>query len=157
MTDEELAALVREHGGAMFRAARSVTDSDAQAEDAVGRAVLTAFEKRSSLRDERKARPWLVKIAVNCALEDRRRQGRLTSLEDLPGDLPAPETGETFSALREAVSALPEPYRASVTLHYYEGFSTREIAALLGLRRGTVLSRLSRAREMLKKMLEEEE
>ena len=99
MTDEELAALVREHGGAMFRAARSVTDSDAQAEDAVGRAVLTAFEKRSSLRDERKARPWLVKIAVNCALEDRRRQGRLTSLEDLPGDLPAPETGETFSAL----------------------------------------------------------
>ena len=55
------------------------------------------------------------------------------------------------------MSALPEPYRASVTLHYYEGFSTREIAALLGLRRGTVLSRLSRAREMLKKMLEEEE
>ena len=58
---EEFAAAVTEHSHGMFRAARSILDSDADAEDAVGQAVLLAWENRSRLREADAARAWLVK------------------------------------------------------------------------------------------------
>ena len=61
------AALVTEHSRAMYRTARSLLPGDADAEDAVGEAVLLAWQAFSNLRDERTARAWLVKITINCA------------------------------------------------------------------------------------------
>ena len=55
-----------------------------------------------------------------------------------------------------AVGRLPEKYRTAVYLHYVEGYTAEEIAALLGCPRGTVLSRLMRARKLLRDMLKEE-
>ena len=66
---------------------------------------------------------------------------------------PDPDSGE----LVEAILALPANQRAAVHLHYYEGYSTGEIAQILGQRPGTVRSHLSRAREALRTYLKEEE
>ena len=70
---EEFAAAVTEHSHGMFRAARSILDSDADAEDAVGEAVLRAWQSWDRLRAWGAVRAWLLKIAVNCAYEQRRR------------------------------------------------------------------------------------
>ena len=82
-TREEFAAAVTEHGRRMFRAARAVLDSDADAEDAVSQAVLQAWQSLDRLKNREAVRPWLVKIAVNCAYAQRRRQGRVVYLDDL--------------------------------------------------------------------------
>ena len=148
----EFERMVTEYAPVMYRAALAVTGSEAAAEDAVGDAVLRAWQKLGSLRDVSSARAWLVKIAVNCARGQLRR-GRETSLEELAEELPAPEPGQARE-LRDAVARLAPEKRAVVTLYYYEGFSTAEIAGMLGVRRGTVKSRLARAREDLRILLE---
>lgn len=151
-TREEFAAAVTQHSRRMFRAARSVLDSDADAEDAVGQAVLQAWQSLDKLRDKEAVRPWLVKIAVNCAYAQRRKQGKVVYLDDLPQEPAAPEPPQT-GGLWEAVCALPPDRRAAVTLFYYEDMPEREIAKVLGVPLGTVKSRLSRARKQLKEML----
>ena len=155
-TREEFAAAVTQHSRRMFRAARSVLDSDADAEDAVGQAVLQAWQSLDKLRDKEAVRPWLVKIAVNCAYAQRRKQGRVVYLDDLPQEPAAPEPPQT-GGLWEAVCALPPERRAVVALFYYEGLPVDEIAKCLGVPQGTVKSRLSRARAQLKEMLQEQE
>ena len=155
-TREEFAAAVTEHGRRMFRAARAVLDSDADAEDAVSQAVLQAWQSLDGLKNREAVRPWLVKIAVNCAYAQRRRQGRGGYLDDLPQEPAARET-ICHDGLWEAVCALPAERRAAVVLFYYEGLRVDEIARLLGAPQGTVKSRLSRARAQLKEMLQGQE
>lgn len=155
-TREEFAAAVTEHGRRMYRAARAVLDRDADAEDAVSQAVLQAWQSLDKLRDKSAVRPWLVKIAVNCAYAQRRKQGKVVYLEDLPEEPAAPEAPRQVG-LWEAVCALPAERRVVVTLFYYEDMSVEQIAKCLGEPRGTVKSRLSRARKQLKEMLCDEE
>ena len=151
-TREEFAAAVTEHSRRMYRAARAVLDSDADAEDAVSQAVLQAWQSLDKLRDKSAARPWLVKIAVNCAYAQRRRQGKVVYLEDLIPEPAAPDPPQN-GGLWEAVCALPPERRAAVVLFYYEGMQVDEIAKALGVPKGTVKSRLSRARKQLREML----
>lgn len=155
-TREEFSAAVTEHGPRMYRAARAVLDSDADAQDAVAQAVLQAWQSLDRLRDRSALRPWLVKIAVNCAYAMRRKQGRVVYLDDLPQEPAAPEP-DRHEGLWEAVCALPPDRRAVVTLFYYEDMTVDEIARALRVPRGTVKSRLSRARGQLKEMLQEQE
>lgn len=153
---EEFSAAVTAYSHAMFRAARSVLPGDADAEDAVGEAVLKAWQSWETLRKKDAARAWLVKIAVNCAYEQRRRYGRVTPMEDLE-ELAGAAEPESVSDLWEAVLRLPEDHRAVVTLFYYEDLPLAEIARTLGVAQGTVKSRLSRARDRLRAILREEE
>ena len=151
-TREEFAAAVTEHSHRMYRAARAVLDSDADAEDAVSQAILQAWQSLDKLRDKSAARPWLVKIAVNCAYAQRRKQGRVVYLEDIvpePAALDIPQSGGLWGA----VCVLPPERRAVVVLFYYEDMRVDEIARALGVPQGTVKSRLSRARKQLKEML----
>ena len=150
---ERFAALAREHGRAMFRAARAVLDSDADAQDAVGEALLRAWQSFDRLRDPAAARPWLLKIAVNCARAQLRRARPVLPLEEAAGSA-AP--AEEPLGLWELVRALPEDQRLAVTLYYYDGLSVGEIARVLGVPRGTVKSRLARGRDRLRERCMEE-
>ena len=153
---EEFVRLVREHGRSMFRAARAMLDSDAAAEDAVGEAVLLAWQSFPRLRDPSAAKSWLLRICVNCACGQRRKTGREVALEGLE-ERAAPEKDGEVSYLWDAVRALPEDQRLAVLLYYYEDMPVAEIARTLGIAQGTVKSRLSRGRDRLRQMLREEE
>lgn len=80
---EQFSQAVCEHSRAMFRAARAVLDSDADAEDAVSEAVLRAWQAWGGLRKQEAVRAWLLKITVNCAREQRRKTGRVVAMENL--------------------------------------------------------------------------
>lgn len=153
---QRFAALVREHSRSMFRAARAILDCDADAEDAVGEAVLLAWQAFPKLKRPEAAQCWLLKITVNCAYGQRRKQRRVVRLDDLSqaaGSVPPPEP----SGLWEAVLRLPEDQRLAVMLYYYEDLPVADIAKALGVPQGTVKSRLSRGRERLRGLLREEE
>ena len=75
---ERFAAAVTAHRHAMYRAARALLDSDADAEDAVSEATLRAWQAFGRLREERALKGWLIKITVNCAYEHLRKGARVT-------------------------------------------------------------------------------
>ncbi|MGI5963473.1 MAG: RNA polymerase sigma factor [Lawsonibacter sp.] len=159
-TDEErrthFAALVQEHSRSMYRSARALLSGDAQAQDAVGEAVLLAWQNFEKLRNLQAAKGWLLKITVNCAYAQMRRDKCLVGLEEAERVV-APEPEERPRELWQAVLCLPEEQRLVVTLYYYEDMAIAQIARTLGIPQGTVKSRLSRGRERLRKWLEEED
>lgn len=155
-TRDEFADAVTRHSRRMYRAARSVLDSGADAEDAVSQAILQAWQSLDKLRDRAAVGPWLVRIAVNCAYALRRRQGRVVPLDGLAPEPAAPEPVR-YDGLWEAVSALPPERRAAVVLFYYEEMPVGQIAKCLGVPAGTVKSRLARARKQLKELLQGQE
>ena len=150
------AALVQEHSRSMYRAARVLLPGDVQAQDAVGEAVLLAWQSFERLRNPKAAKGWLLKITVNCAYAQLRRDKRLVGLEEAE-QVAAPEKPELPETLWQAVLRLPEEQRLVVTLYYYEDMPVSQIACALGVAQGTVKSRLSRGRERLRRMLEEED
>lgn len=153
---ERFAQAAKACGTVMYRAARAVLDTDADAEDAVGEALLKAWQNWDKLKDPAAVRPWLLKITVNCAYTQRRKLGRVTVVEDME-PLAGPTVDRPYEDLWEAVSALPPEYRVAVTLFYYEDMTVEQVARTLGVARGTVRSRLSRARERLRILLREED
>ena len=145
-----LEELVNKHENTLFRAALAILGDVHGAEDAVQDTFLRYLEKRPELKDENHERAWLLKVTANLcksALRSKQRHPTVELLDVYPA--PDDETGE----LVEAVLALPANQRAAVHLFYYEGYSTEEIANLLGRRPGTVRSHLSRAREALRQKL----
>ena len=152
---ERFADAVAACGPAMFRAARAVLPGDADAEDAVSEATLRAWQAFGRLRDAQSLKGWLIKITVNYAYEHHRRGARVTYTNDLEPLAGGAEDRHDFT-LWDAVCRLPEDYRVATVLYYYEDMTTAEIAKALGVREGTVRSRLARARNRLRTLLEEE-
>ena len=132
--------------GAYLDGACIEVNGDAQ--DAVGQAVLLAWQSLDRLRDPEALRAWLVKISVNCARQLNRRSRREVYLEDLPPQAAARE--DPRPELWDAVLSLPRDQRAAVVLYYYEDMPVADIASLLRVPAGTVKSRLSRARDKLR-------
>lgn len=96
-------------------------------------------------------RAWLTKVTVNCCKDLLSSRVPTREVEETD----AVYFPETFD-LKEAVMALPGDYRVVVFLHYYEDYSTREIADLLKVSQSVVTTRLHRARQRLKYLLQEE-
>ena len=152
---DRLEELVDRHETALFRAALAILGDVQEAEDAVQDTFLRYLEKRPELRDGGHEKAWLLKVTANrckSILRTRRRRPTVELLDIYP----VPEE-EGSRELMEAVLALPANQRSAVHLHYYEGYTSEEIGAILGQRPGTVRSHLSRARDALRRYLLEEE
>lgn len=146
--------LVRRYQGLALARAFGVLRNRNDAEDAAQDAFIRAFRFLGQLKDPEAFGPWLLRAVANVASRAARRRSR-HAMELLDSD--KPDRREPHSDVLEAVAALPEGYQQVVHLHYSQGFSCSEIARLLGLRVGSVTSRLTRARQMLRKALSEDE
>ena len=148
-TGERIIALT----GMLYRVTYGLLNNEADREDAVQSAIEKGWRKASSLRDEKKLKAWLTKILINECYTLLRKKKR-----EIPvAELPEPPEAEASPDLRETVLALPDELRLPIMLHYMEGFSIKEIAAMLRWPQGTVLSRMNRARKQLKNILSEVE
>ena len=127
-----------EHAGTIYRVAYTYMKNRYDAEDAVQEAFLRLI----------RARAWLIRTVSNVCRDQLRSKSRQHEDLDDHAELAAPEQGD--SALLAAVLALPEKYRIVLYLYGVEGYSVREIAALLRRPPNTIKTRLSRAREMLR-------
>jgi RNA polymerase sigma-70 factor (ECF subfamily) len=132
------------------------------AEDAAQETFLRAWLHFASFRPQASLRSWLYRIGLNAATDVLRQQKRLApgALEDLPlrDPQPGPEgyvsQAEQVALVQKAVLSLPDASRAVLVLREYEGLSYQEIADALEIPIGTVMSRLSYARKLLKEELE---
>lgn len=146
-------ALVTKYENTLFRAALAILGDVQEAEDAVQETYLRYLEKRPEFRDGEHEKAWLLTVTANRCKTTLRARKRHPAVE-LLDIYPAPDMD--CRELMEAVLSLPAKQRSAVHLHYYEGYSTDEIAAILGQRPGTVRSHLSRAREALRRYLSAE-
>ena len=139
--------LVTENETRLYRAALAILGHPQEAEDAVQDAFVRFLERAPE--DLENPAAWLARVLVNgCKSRLRlawRRVGPLPDTLAAPGPEEQEELEELFS--------LPPEDRAVIHLHYYEGWSCDEIGRMLGLRPGTVRSRLARAREKLRRLL----
>ena len=159
--------IVHRYQGIAFRTAYLLCGSAADAEEAAQDGLVKAYRALSRFRRGAPLRPWLLRIVANEARNRRRASGRREALalraatQDRPGDaVPSPEAAllaaEQRSGLLEAVNRLSDEHRTAIACRYFLELSEEETAAALGVRRGTVKSRLSRALAQLREGLEEE-
>jgi RNA polymerase sigma-70 factor (ECF subfamily) len=159
------AQLLERHQAVAFRAAYLITGSTTEAEDATQEACVKAWLALWRFRGDAPFRPWLVRIAVNEARNRRRSAGRRAALalrlrpESASSDsTPSAESealaGEERARLASAVGQLRERDQFVIAARYFLGLSEAETAVVLGVRRGTVKSRVSRALARLQTELE---
>ena len=130
----------------MYRFAAWLSRDKAIAEDVVQEALLRAWKSLDSLRDDAAAKHWLLTIVrrENARYFERRR------LETVDIDNLTASPDRELDDLREAIFELEDDYREPLVLQVLMGYSTNEIAEMMGLKQGAVLTRLHRARHKLK-------
>lgn len=148
---------IDEWGDAVLRLARRRMGNQADAEDVFQTVFLRLHQNARAINDATHLKSWLLRVTVNCCNDLHRKNNRDTSVPLEDHDAPSePESDLSLAEqrLHHAVDALPEGQRTAVHLHYFEGYSTKEIAAIAGESPATVRSHLFRARKALKKALE---
>ena len=160
--------IVQTHQTIAFRTAYLLTRDAGDAEEATQDAFVKAYRALGRFRAGAPLRPWLLRIVANEAHNRRRAAARranveLRAAETEPsgGAAPSPEAAlldaERREALLAGLSTLREEERLVVALRYFLDLSETETAAALGIRPGTVKSRLSRALERLRARNEEDD
>ncbi|MEK7729135.1 MAG: sigma-70 family RNA polymerase sigma factor [candidate division KSB1 bacterium] len=172
---ERFAALAYPHMDALYRTALRLTRNPLDAEDLVQEVYLRAFRFLNKFEEGTNFKAWIFRILTNTFINNYRKRARTpqhVEFEDKgEGAAAEPESSDTItpppqSAMREyaelfgdevnaALHMLSEDFRLVIILCDIEEFAYKEIAKILGIPMGTVMSRLSRARGQLQKLLRE--
>lgn len=147
--------LIERYKDNLFAVAFNICKSEADADDVVQDTFLQYHLTEKQFNDEQHIRAWLIRVAVNRGKDInrsfwRRKQVPLEEyMETLTFETPESEN------LFEQVMKLPEKYRLVIHLFYYEDYSIREIAKILGIAENNVKVRLTRGRKLLSNTLRE--
>lgn len=148
---------ITDYHGVLFRHAVWLTGNQDIATDIVQETFFQAWRAMDSLTDSDKALPWLLTIMRRCVYREQRQQYRhKETIESLSvqDTLQAGEDGYRLLVIYSALAQLTINHREIFILHYFHGFSYEEISEQLEIPKGTVMSRLARARAALQKLEE---
>ena len=151
-TEEQFDRLARTYMDSVFRLAFNYLKSPSEADDITQNVLIKLYRTDKEFESQAHIKNWLFRVTVNeckrAFLSPWRQAG---AIEDYAEELSfvSPEHSELFYSVME----LPKKYRAAIYLHYYEDYSTDEIADILGIPSSTVRTQLRRGRELLKNNL----
>jgi RNA polymerase sigma-70 factor, ECF subfamily len=151
MDERAFARATEEYAVRLFSVAYRLLGNRADAEDAVQRALLKAFEARDAYSPRWALSTWLYRVLTNVCIDELRRRRRRP-----PEPLPRARPGVSVERadLRRALDAVPREARVLLALHYVNGLSYRELATIRGISINTVKSQLARGKAILKHKLE---
>lgn len=138
----------------LYRVAKSILFCDSDCEDAVQEAILKAYKKINTLKDEQYFKTWLVRILINECYRINKSEHKTYNIEDF-SSVCNRDNSDVSHELYAAIIKLPEKIRITIVLFYIEGYSVTEIKGILKIPEGTVKSRLSTGRKQLKIYMEE--
>lgn len=162
-TAYDIGELMRQYGNDVLRTAYAFVKNKETAEDLFQEVFIKVYRNLDKFRDESSVRTWIIRITINTAkdyLKSAYAQREIPVMEfpvepaETQKEFEEIENEDTNACVKKAVDALPEAYREAVICVYYREMSVEEAAEALGVPAGTVKSRLSRAREMLRNRLE---
>ena len=153
--DQRFEAMVEAYSADLYRYAYWLCHNQHMAEDLVQETFLRAWSFLDGLKEKAKAKSWLI---TTLRRENARQYEHYRpQIDDIDLDtLPQAADGEStdIAALRQAITKLPETYREPLVLQVIWGYSGEEIAAILDMPRASINTRLFRARQQLKRLLE---
>lgn len=152
MTKDQFSAKILAIERSLYHVAKSLLKNDEDCADAIQNAILKAYNKLHTLKNEKYFKTWVTKIVINESYAILREKKRLVSYDEYMGSNPVTEE-EPYSLVFEEITKMQETYRIPFILHYVEGYTIIEIARMLNISEGTVKTRLYRARNQLKKQL----
>ncbi|MDF7823260.1 RNA polymerase sigma factor [Pontiellaceae bacterium B12227] len=147
------------HYQSLYRFALSLARHPYDAEDLVHQTYLKWMKNRDKIRDKAKTKSWLFTTLHREFLHGQKSKARQTLVEadqlDRVAEKPGPDAGNKLDAeyAMNLMQQVPEPYRASLSLFYVQDFSYREIAEVLEIAPGTVMSRIYRGKQILKDLM----
>lgn len=151
----DLDSLVRDHHQALYRYGYRLSGSSSDAEDLTQQTYLIAHQRLEQLRDPSKVRYWLLKILRNVYLRSVKKQKEIP--QDGLGEFIEQDDNKQQDVdseeLQLVLNELPEEFRTPLIFYYFRELSYKEVAEVMDCPIGTVMSRLSRGRELLKKKL----
>jgi RNA polymerase sigma-70 factor (ECF subfamily) len=153
----DVGQLVADHHASLYRYAFRLAGSAVDAEDLTQQVFLIAQQKLDQLRDAQCARSWLFTVLRNCFLKSRRQQSPVSAaaveldINAVPQEVI--ERDVDGERLQAAIDSLEDDFKVTLLLFYFEHRSYREIAEVLGVPIGTVMSRLARAKARLRAQL----
>lgn len=158
----EFEEVLRKYQHRIYNLCRYMVGNPQDAQDAAQDAFLKAYKNLRDFKPESSLYTWLYRIAVNTCLDYKRKTSLATLRneclsEEEPSGEPSPErkyeSKEISEAIQSALQKLPKKLRPAIVLREIDGFSYEEIAEILHTSVGTVKSRISRAREELRRIL----
>jgi len=150
LTTEEFSERIVGMIQTLYRVSYSQLAQDCDRDDAVQECLYKAWKKRHQLKDESVMQTWVIRILINECRNIQKKGRQEFPLDELLKRAAPPDTD---FELHDALFAIDETLRLPIVLHYMEGYSTKEVAQILRIPHGTVKSRMSRARNELKKIL----
>ena len=152
MQTEQFTRIARKYMDTVYRVALNYVRSPDAADDITQEVFLRLLRSETLFKSEEHIRNWLIRVTINESKRDlASRWRKVEPLEAYAEKLSfsSEENSETY----RSVMRLPRKYRMVIYLHYYEGYSTSEIAQMLGSKQSTVCTQLERGRKLLKNML----
>lgn len=155
MSKEEFAAFAEKYMDTIYRVAYSWTKNPDDANDVTQDVLIQLYKTTKEFESDSHLKNWLIKVTVNqCKMLFRSPWKKMEDIGEYANTLGFEE--ESHLDLFQAVMNLDKKYRVPILLFYYEGYSTAEIASILGIPEKTVSTRLFRAKAKLKDYLKEE-
>ena len=155
MKSEQLEEIYRRRAGDIYRMSFVYLKNHVDAEDAVTEVFLKYMTKMPRFESEQHEKAWFFRVTINYCKDQLKKKkwqaDNLDGLEDLPG---TSLTGAEKQVLEE-VLALPVKLRQAVYMHYYLGYTLKEIGKITATAETTIRARLFKARKLLKDCLED--
>lgn len=157
VTKDYISDLLDKYSDMVLRIAYTYLKNRADAEDIVQDVFLRIIDKKPSFNEESHEKSWLIRATINMCKNKVNMfwNKNKCSIDDVQ-EFAVSDKYNTDTSVFQAVMALGEKYRVVVYMYYYEGYSTPEIADVIGKNETTIRSLLHRARNKLKDMLKED-
>ena len=146
--------LIEENTQSMYKTAWAILRNEEDVADALQETIVKGFESLHTLRRPEFFKTWMRILINNCLQIRKQRQRLLTFGDDLP-EMPVEDSYDTDSGFKELLDMVDEADRLLLTLYYADEFKVSEIAELLEMNVNTVKTRLSKAREKIRRGLYE--
>jgi len=151
--------LYKLYSRAMYNVGYRITGNEADAEDVLQEAFISAFRNLESYRGDASFGSWIKKIVINKAINQlkKRKMELMPDNEDF--DVPAEDAEEAYlpqlsvEKVKGAIQQLPDGYRSVLSLYLLEGYDHQEIGEIMGITESTSKSQLNRAKNKLKELL----
>lgn len=160
--NKEFTELIKQNNLKFYKTAKAILKNDDDTYDAIQNALISMYENIHTLKDKKYFTTWGIRIVVNKCYDLIRKNNKVVSIAlDNGQNKNEIETNDEYNldlyGLEKILNDLDEPTRLLITLYYYDDLSINEISTIMNIPKGTVKSRLSRARNILKEKLEREE